>query len=167
MSSPSAYDLAQAPLRRLQDVIHTIEANLTVDSTAVPDAVIHGVNDVYSLWESWCRRVIQKVAWADQNAQVRGDAEGETVAALCVARGGNTHDLVTFGEFLGFGSSPFGLGPFGRASWFWQPYSPTIKNAAIAERQGWYHDRVEKQSVLPVFQASERWLSREVAHLPR
>ncbi|MFP7761869.1 hypothetical protein [Marisediminicola sp. LYQ85] len=106
-----------------------------IDTAAIE--VHFGLHAVYDLHEAlFTSRGIESTAGQDE---VYGASRGEAAGALVFARGGRTHELVTFATRGGFGDLPYGMGPYG-GGWLWADYSSTQR--AFRQRSEWYRDRV-------------------------
>jgi hypothetical protein len=83
--------------RRLDTRVKEVRAALDgTDKTGVPDAVAGALDALYDLWEYSQQHAALTMNQAD--ARVRGDADGETAAALVHTRGAKTHVLEEFGR---------------------------------------------------------------------
>jgi hypothetical protein len=140
--------------RRLENAIAWVKDGLNVRTAAEADALVPAMDAIYSLWEAWTNRM--GLAWKDEDPWVRGDAGGETVAALVHAGGAQKHRLVEFGEYAGFGKMPFGKGPLGGACWIWQPYHDP--DPRYAQRSQWYRTHVERRMANEPLEVAYRWL---------
>jgi hypothetical protein len=148
-------EAAVARWRRLDDAMDRVRAAPLSSDSAMPDAVAAVLDAMYDLWELWSREAgLPKIA--QQDAAVCGDPDGQTAAGLIFARGGKTHAYVEFGERLGFGTQPFGTSPFGIGGWYWQSYADARPH--LANRSGWYAERVRGRDVLDPLGAAYRWL---------
>ena len=114
-------------------------------------AVADTLDALYDLWELW-----KKTASLDLNAQdacAKGNASGETAAALIFARGSKTHALVTFGDLTDTFTDTF-HDVYG--CWRWQQYSE--KTPRYATRNEWFGARVSGHEVLPPLVDAVAWL---------
>jgi hypothetical protein len=119
-----------------------------------PSAVADTLDALYDLWDLWCTKAALK-SWTAQDDCVKGDASGETAAALMFARGSKTHAFVTFGDLTDTFTDTF-HDIFG--CWRWQQYSD--KAPKYASRNDWFEARVSGREVLPPLVDAIRWLRR-------
>lgn len=149
----SLRDSLIARRRRLESRVSEVRAALnSSDRSGVPDAVAGALDALYDLWEYWRQRAGLTMNQAD--ARVRGDAAGETAAALVHARGGKTHVHEEFGCLTDtYGDAYrayYGV-------WRWQDYSDPRSRFAV--RDGWYSSHVAREEVLPPMEAALHWMS--------
>ena len=119
-----------------------------------PSAVADTLDALYDLWDLWCTEAALK-SWKAQDECVKGDASGETAAALMFARGSKTHAFVTFGDLTDTFTDTFN-DLFG--CWRWQPYSDKLPK--YASRNDWFGARVSGREVLPPLVDAIRWFRR-------
>jgi len=94
------------------------------------------------------------MAQADQ--RLRGDADGETMAALVHARGAKP----TFLKSSDASRIPMGTRTATTTGvWRWQDYSDP--RPRFATRDGWYASHVAREEVLAPLEAAIRWVSTQ------
>ena len=120
-----------------------------------PNAVAETLDALYDLWETWSGGP-PKLTLPAQDARVEGNASGETAAALVFARGGKTHEHVSFGALTDTFSDTF-YDHYG--CWRWQPY--TDANSRYTLRNKWYAARVFRHEVLTPLVDAVAWLREQ------
>jgi hypothetical protein len=148
-------DALTARRRRLGTRVKEVHAALDGGNKAdVPDAVAGALDALYDLWEYWQQAVELTLNQADD--RVRGDADGETAAALVHARGAKTHVFEDFGHLTDtYGETYrryYGV-------WRWQNYSDP--RPRFAERDNWYALHVADKEIMASLEAALRWLSAQ------
>lgn len=115
-----------------------------------------GLHAVYDLFENHFRPLDKKAS--DQNIEL-GSTGGEVVGALAYARGGRTHEMIIFAKEAGFGSLPFGMGPFG-GGLVWDEYETT--NDRFQDRADWYKDHVRWRLLWQPLDEAWEWFNNRI-----
>jgi hypothetical protein len=147
-------DPLAAKWRRFNDGVDRVRSALNAaNSDEMHDTVNAALTALYELWEYWRAKAPPRPGRDD--AFVRGDADGETTAALVYARGAQFHrvfqehgDLTdaytdTYHDYYG--------------SWQWEHFS----DPKYPTREGWYETHVAEREVIEPFKVAQRWLSAQ------
>ena len=97
-----------------------------------------GLHAVYDLHEIFFHARPERKIW--EQDEVYAELRGQVVGGLVLARGAQTHKLVTISTTGGFGDLPFGMGPFG-GGWLWKDHSWAERD--YAQRAAWYETKVQ------------------------
>jgi hypothetical protein len=148
-------DPLNARWRRLNARVGEVHAALNrTDKSGLNDAVAGALDALYDLWAYWQQRAGLTAKQAD--AHVRGDADGETTAALVHARGAKTHVFEEFGQFTDTYADTY-RDYYG--VWRWQDYSDS--HTRFPARNGWYAHHVAREEILPPLESALRWMAAQ------